>query len=69
LSLSLAFGRGFFLPIVRQQVSAASGWRGERVARRHGFGFPLRPILSGAAASGCQAQPDQFPKTYAVASN
>ena len=28
VALGLAFGRGFFLSIARQQVSAASGWRG-----------------------------------------
>lgn len=51
------------MSIVRQQASAASGWRGVMLSAALGTAS-VRPL-----ASLGQAPPDQFPKTYAVASS
>lgn len=66
VALGLAFGRGFFLSIARQQASAASGWRSVMVSAFLGAAS-ARPLSARLRAFG-QAEPDQFPKTYAVAS-
>ena len=47
---------------------APAGERSERVARRHAFGFPRLGLCRPACGPRSGRRPDQFPKTYAVAS-